>query len=456
MINAKHLYGIPGSLLLLGLLVLAIPGRMKAQVRGLVVEKYYRAGSDDLTDSTGGRFLEAGSVTYRVFVELELGSRITQVFGDTNHLLRFTSTRPFYNNNDRPSSEFGYEIKTSWFSDNPLLALDSWLTIGYAATNQKGILKPLDNDGDLVAGTNNNGGTSGIPGGILVNNDTTCGLPLTQADGLVPAQAPSGQWTDFGFKDAFGNDTTVFGPDSSGSEFACYGCVIQQNSGVNGPSPDSLRILIAQLTTAGEISFVLNLEVEQTDSAGNKVKVKYVADDRVLLAGEQVSSFLSYPPVCGCNDPDYLEYSGTYACLEPDSCRTLIVFGCMDTSACNYNPSANVNLSSLCCYPGLCNDRDISKVCPDLSNGRNPADALRVIPNPTSGIYRLQVFSDNEQAARLEILDSRGLVILNRNAFLERGNTVLPMDASSFSPGVYLIRVISGDQLSTTRLIKLD
>ena len=456
MVNMKHIYRFFGILLMSGCLILSTTGLMIAQVKGLVVEKYYVAGSADLTDSIGGRSLEAGSVTYRVFVELEPGSRITKVFGDTNHILRFTSTSPFYNNNDRPSSEFGYEIKTSWFSDNPLLALDSWLTIGYAAANQKGILKSLDTDGDLVAGSNNNGGTSGIAGGLLVNNDTTCGLPLTQADGLISAATASGQWNDFGFKDAFGNDTTVFGPDSTGNEFSCKGCVLQQNGGVNGPAEDSLRVLIAQLTTAGEISFAINLEVEQTESNGNKIKVKYVADDRVLLPGEQVSSFLSYPPVCGCNDPDYLEYSGAYACLEPDSCRTLIVFGCMDTAACNYNPDANVNLSSLCCYPGLCNDRDISKVCPDLGNGRNPADALKVIPNPVTDTYRLQVFSDREQAALLEIHDTRGKVIFTRDAFLEYGNTIIPMDGSSFSPGVYLIRLISGDQVSTTRMVKQD
>jgi len=36
--------------------------------------------------------------------------------------------------------------------------------------------------------------------------------------------------------------------------------------------------------------------------------------------------------------------------------------------ACNYDPNANFNIPELCCYPGLCGDRDIAVVCPQLSS----------------------------------------------------------------------------------------
>ncbi len=425
----------------------------QAQVKGLSVEKYYIADSNDLTDSTGGRSMESGAKTYRVFIELEPGSKVRQVYGDLNHQLRFSSTAVFYNNNDRPSSEFGYEIRSSWFSDNPLLALDSWLTIGWATNNQKGVLKALDNDGASIAGNNNNGGTAAIPGGLLNNTNPDMGLSLSQADGLVFSTTPMGQWTDIGFKDAFGNDTTVFGPDSIGSEFSCRTCILQQNQGVTGASVDSNKVLIAQLTTAGELSFEINLLIEQQDAFGNTILVKYVANDQVLMPDEQVSPFLTYPPACGCTDPDYVEYSGTYSCLDPDSCQTLIVFGCMDPAACNYDPEANVDLPSLCCYPGLCNDLDIALVCPELNNGRSAAGELKIYPNPSNGPVRLEVFSDEVQNAVLEVFNALGAVVNTRGIFLGEQITVADMDLSELSEGVYHLRISSEGFTSSARFI---
>lgn len=425
-----------------------------AQVKGLVVEKYYIADNNDLTDSIGGKSLQPGAITYRVFIELNTGSKLRQVYGDVNHRLWFNSTTEFYNNNDRPSSEFGYEIRSSWFSDNPLLALDSWITIGWATNNQKGVLKPFDNDGATIAGMNNNGGTAGIPAGLLVNSNPDMGLPLTQADGLLYSTDPIGQWTDIGFKDAFGNDTTVFGPDSVGSEFVCYSCILQQNLAVAGPASDSNRVLVAQLTTSGVLSFEINVLVEQQDAFGNNVLVKYVADDQLLMPDEQVSPFLSYPPVCGCTDPDYLEYSGSYSCLDTDSCMTRIVFGCMDTAACNYDPSANVNLQSLCCYPGLCNDLDISLVCPELNNQRISINDLKIYPNPSVALVNFEVFSKKAEYARIEIFNTLGELVYSDRVFLNENITKVEMDLWKLEEGIYNIRISTTEAVRSGHFIR--
>jgi hypothetical protein len=424
-----------------------------AQVRNVIVETYYVADNNDLTDTLNGRRLQVGSKTYRVYVEVEPGSKVKKIFGDSLHPLVFRSDSVFYNNTDRPNAEFGYELQLSWMEDAPLLALDSWISLGYAARNQKGVLKDKDSDGGQIAGTNNLGGTAGIAGGLLVNNDPAAGLPLTQADGYQAESVLPGSWIDVGFKDAFGNDTTVFGPDSSGNEFYCVGCALVQTAALKGASTDSNRVLVAQLTTAGGLSFELNIELEQVDQNGNPINISYVASDDSLRPGEVVSPYLTYPLQCGCNDPDYLEYSQIYTCLEEDSCKTLIVFGCMDSMACNYNPDANFSLPNLCCYPGKCNDLDISLVCPQLNEGRFGKSELIVYPNPGSGLITLEVYSNSEESASLDVMNLTGQKVYSKSVYLDSGITRSEHNLDFLPAGIYSVRFISESREKNTRLL---
>ena len=423
------------------------------QIKNVVLEKYYVAGNDDLTDNTGGRSLDTGSITWRVYVELEPGSRITRIYGDQYHPLVFTSTTNFYNNNDRPSANFGYKLKTSWFEDNPILALDSWITLGYATDTKKGILKTLDPDGDMIAGTNNLGGTAQIPGGLLAGTDPSIGVLLTTADGLTTAPLANG-FSALGFTDFSGNDTTIFGPDSIGAVFSCTGCALQQNSGVIGSVTDSNKVLVAQLTTSGEITFKLNLSVLEPDVNGGTVVVNYVASDDTLLTGEVVSPLLTYPQACGCNDPDYLEYSASYSCYIPDSCKTLIKFGCMDSMACNYDAEANFNIQSICCYPGYCNDLNISSVCPDLNNGRMGGLDFLMYPNPGDGQVTIELVSEFRGLARLELLNMLGQIVFTDEVMVGEDVTIAKRDLSWLSSGIYQVRLTDKNSSKIQRYIK--
>jgi len=426
-----------------------------AQITGVKVEKYYIADANDATDTTGGRSLDVGSITYRVYVELLPGSKLKKIYGDSYHPLIINSTANFYNNIDRPGSVFGYQVKSSWFSDNPTLALDSWLTLGLATSTQKGILKNLDNDGDAITGLNNNGGTALIASGLLLNNDTSAGTPLSIADGLVTNINSFGQWVDIGFKDFSGSDTTTFGASKISNEFSCTSCALQQNTSVAGPQLDSTRVLVAQLTTSGELTFRLNVTVEQMDSLGNIVLVNYVANNDTLLADEQVSPWLKFPPVCGCTDTRYLEYSAGNACTNNDSCKTLIVFGCTDTLACNYDPSANVNIHTLCCYPGLCSDRDLSLACPELASGRFAKSNVVVYPNPTADQLTVEVYSKTKENVSYSVHDPLGREVLRGVLSLDDLITKRTIDLSKISGGIYFFQLYSGDKIETIKILKL-
>lgn len=177
-----------------------------AQIDSLIVETYYVSDSYDSTDTMGNIALEPGTKTYRIYLDLAPGCRLKKLYGDTNHILKISSTGNFYNNLDREYDCFGYMMRQYEFDDNPTMALDSWLTLGLAAkasgTNParySGILKPGDTDGSFSEIILNSGGTAGIQDGLLRNTDPLSGIPLLNVDGYVPYTDTLGQWVDYGF-----------------------------------------------------------------------------------------------------------------------------------------------------------------------------------------------------------------------------------------------------------------
>ncbi len=423
---------------------------VSGQIKGVIVENYYVSDSLDATDTTGVAFLQPGSKTYRIYVELESGSRIRKIYGDSYHELKIASTADFYNNYDRPTAYFGYLINKSWFSDNPLLVLDSWITIGRCAKTSMGVQKNMDSDGSFIGGNNNNGGSAGIPGGILVNADSCIGLALTQADGFIPDTSVLSQWLDNGFKDLAGADTTIFGTINTGNCFTCNNCFLQQNSGVSG---DSNRVLVAQVTTKGELTFKLNLEVEETDGSSTTI-VKYVANGDTLLPGEKVSPVLTYPPLCGCKDARYLEYNDAYACENIDSCKTLIVYGCMDSLACNYDAGANFNIPALCCYPGLCNDRDLTIACPSLTQQRMQQLEFKLFPNPADDKLSLVIPLSEYRNLSFKIYNMVGQLLIDKDLQMQRGLISTEVSLEKLQSGLYVIQVQAGDLITVKKFFK--
>ena len=274
---------------------------------------------------------------------------------------------------------------------------------------------------------------------------------MTTADGLDTLVNVPTNWYDYGFTNvATGVDSTIFGSVKAGSQFISYNAYLQ-NSGVIGVIPDSNQILVAQLTTKGKISFELNIEI--IDSAGNTFK--YVADNNILLSGETYCPFLTYPPICGCMNPNYLEYKSSYICGDSSKCKNLFVLGCMDPQACNYDPKANYNLQNLCCYPGLCQDRDISLVCPDLSIKEQAIPIeFKLFPNPAKDFLEIQISSQANQKMQYSIYDSFGRVVLKSNIDNVLGNQVQQVDISNLANGLYLFRLTNEGKNATNLFIK--
>lgn len=439
------------GLLFLGLLLCC--SRLSAQVENVIVETYYISDANDATDTSGGNLADR-STTYRIYIDLIAGSKLKKIYGDANHALKIASTEIFFNNIDRGQS-FGKDFSKSNYGDNTV-ALDSWLTIGQAtktgAKTYFGVLKSMDDDGSFVGGTNNDGGSEEIPGGLLINNDPAAGIPLTTSDGMDTMSSPPDNWYNYGIIDSISFvDSTIFGSVKACTQFISNNAGLM-NSGVAGVNPDSNLVLVAQLTTRGELSFELNLEV--IDTSGQTVK--YVANDSVLVNGEVLCRNLKFPfaMVCGCPDPNYLEYVADRDCDAQDSCRTLIVFGCMDTMACNYNPDANFHIQSLCCYPGYCQDRDISVICPSLNYEKRGTLNFNLAPDPVHDVLTFQAPASIESESICTIYNCLGEMVFQKNIAMSSVPVNVDFDIASIRAGTYVFMLQRGASAERAMFIK--
>jgi len=433
------------TLLLAVLLIPVAPVLAQCGIDAVLVETYYVSDANDATDVTGGG-LGSGSTTYRVYVDLCDGCSLRAIYGDANHALRITSTAPFFNHADR-GRPFGHVVNNGAL-DEGTTALDSWLALGGASNQRFGILKADDPDGSIVGGVNNDGGSEAVAGGLLVNADVAAGGPLTEKDGLISVSGATILPPNFNVVGI--HPEIIFDDATVGNEFLTndtrVGC---STPGVQGPTAEN-RVLLAQLTTTGELSFELNLEVQCPDGS----VTRYVANDSVLLAGETAFGQLNFPPECGCTDPNFLEYDPNAGC-DDGSCATTIIFGCLDTLACNYDPSANFNVVQLCCYgPANCNGLDVNIVCPDVSTLEiEMLSALRVFPNPVQERLHLQLGTAPGTMVDYELLDATGRSI--RSGLLDLdGSGSGEIVVHALPPGTYLLMVRTAAGRTWTRVVK--
>lgn len=426
---------------------------LKAQLEKVSVEKYYITDANDATDISGGAILP-GTTTYRIYIDLLPNTRLKSVYGSTGHPVVFESTAPFYNH-ATDGQTYAKEFLKNRYSEG-LVALDTWMTLGQTTKTQAGktyfgIPKVSDTDGSFIGGTNNDGGSAAIATGLLINSDVQLGIPLTTADGMdTMANVPS-NWLTIGLVDiATGEDNTIFGSLQSGTSFNSEEFLLQ-NIGVMGVDPTSNEVLIAQLTTSGELSFELNIEVEVLINGIPNI-IKYVAKDTLLGPNEVFSPFLRYPFQCGCTDPNYLEYSPTYACDLDGACITPVVMGCLDTNACNYDPSVNINVPGLCCYPGACGGRDIAVVCPELWQSNFE---IKMVPNPTDGETQLVANGNFEgQQISWKLYNAFGIVLATYTGMASENNLKINMGLAEQEAGVYFLDFKVGALTKSEILIK--
>jgi hypothetical protein len=123
----------------------------------------------------------------------------------------------------------------------------------------------------------------------------------------------------------------------------------------------------------------------------------------------------------------------------------------MDPSACNYNSDANYNVQSMCCYPGFCNDRDISLACP--SDGE-PVLHLDIFPNPAISRITIQTSAVRDEESKYVVYNYYGNIVLEKQLGIVNGKISDNVDLSGFTSGLYLVRLFAGNATDSRMFIK--
>ena len=221
----------------------------KAQngLENVVVETYYISNANDASADLDGGVLPVGSVTYRIYADLLQGYKFQAAYGVPGHDLKIATTTLFWNNEDRGSTSPTFS-KTNAVRNTVML--DSWLSVGAACNGNFGIMKSMDD------GLNN--AVNNYSPQVLQNNDPAMGIPLTVQDGFF-AGLPEAV-TAVGIS----NEITVFdnlNDGTNGPLFMTNNGSWASLNGSTGPNPIDNKVLIAQITTNGTLSFELNIPV---------------------------------------------------------------------------------------------------------------------------------------------------------------------------------------------------
>ncbi|MEO8759405.1 MAG: hypothetical protein ABI448_00840 [Bacteroidia bacterium] len=209
-------------------------------LEGIIIEKYYESTKEDSKDTIGG-ILPEGSITYRIYVEMKPGYHLQAIYGVPGHEFYFKTTTTFFNAKD--GGESADKIIDKNINNNKV-ALDSWVTIGMATKTRYGVLKAEDKDGSIITRKT-----------------------LDKTDGLMPVANASKLLY-------FGLDLSFFNDINNASYYHSDNGSIATVGGGKGVTAAN-KVLIAQLTTNGKLSFQLNVQIGTPSGA----VMQFVAKD---------------------------------------------------------------------------------------------------------------------------------------------------------------------------------
>lgn len=442
-----------------------------AGLERVIVERYYEADANDAGDVDGGTGLTGGAKTYRVYVDMLDGYKLLTVAGYVDHELNFNTTTTFFNNEDRGDS--WARAINDLFLDQNTVAIDSWLAMGAASDAHWGVLKAEDPDGSIVGGVNNDGGSNGVPGGLLINNAATAGIPLTGSDGLFLDVAAPPQTVDLGVAPTIFNE-----PNASSYVTDNWGWGVL--GGIRSPLPGN-KILIGQFTTDGVFSYCLNIWVQipvelrcpsllchenleyyatllESDTAS--IPGSVIGDNRFTIPSLCFSSDVgeidclgntggSVLPGTACDDdnPDTTNdnYTGGCICAGND-CEDVQGGDALPGSPCDDgNPETVGDVwASSCTCSGVTGINDLAGL----------ASMITVSPNPTNDLLWIGISDLTGQVVTVDLRDASGRKVQHLQLGMLSGNWKGNLDMSAVEAGIYFLEFRVDGQSRTERIVK--
>lgn len=241
-------------------------------VDGIEVEKYYISTAADTAGADSLGYLPVGSVTYRIYADLYEEHRFQALYGVPEHALKIQTTTRFYNS-ARGDGKMANDVNPLSFKSNPLLMLDSWISVGAASLDYMALPKIQDKDTVPSLALNS--------AGFLQNKEGLMGISLAERDGMTNLRL---QPTPSVFKLENELDKEFLYSKRSEADglietldgaWACFG-------GSVGLHPQN-KVLIAQLTTDGVLSFELNMQIAVPDGSSRKFVARNPAADEFIV-----------------------------------------------------------------------------------------------------------------------------------------------------------------------------
>jgi hypothetical protein len=230
-------------------------------LEGIILEKFYISTKEDNSKPELSGHLAPGSITYRIYVDLKPGYTFQAAYGTPNHELYIMSTNLFYNHVEY-GAEYPNRIPLRTYSRNTS-RLDSWLSVGGAGENQIGVMKSEDDTLNVFK-------TSGA---YLKNHSKKMGVSLEVVDGMK-------EQYNLTFPTFYQMDSTIKGLGAitnTNTIRTNNGAWASMGKGSQGADSLSNKVLIAQLTTDGKLSYQLNLLIGTPDGKSEK----YVAHNPI-------------------------------------------------------------------------------------------------------------------------------------------------------------------------------
>ncbi|MCF8381707.1 MAG: T9SS type A sorting domain-containing protein [Bacteroidales bacterium] len=312
-------------------LLFAIIAGYSQGLENLIVEKYYTASAADA--ALEGGVLTNGAVTYRIFIDMAPGYKLTAVFGIVPNPLYIETTTGFYNNDDRGDA-IANSIGDSRVADNTV-SLDSWISLGATSAGRIGVLKTEDSDGSILGHLTNTGvGTTNLVAADGLTAATPAGVSTIPALTATTVNA------------FFGNGSGLTGPRFEINDGSWYTFGGTYGDAVNN------RVLVAQITTDGDLTFDLNVQLldaggvaENYVAQPNADPVLYVQSDLLHFSTINLAPSVSLDPLAVSAFFEGETVNATAQASDPDGSVAQVEFF-IDAVSAGIDASAPYELSA--------------------------------------------------------------------------------------------------------------
>jgi hypothetical protein len=88
-----------------------------------------------------------------------------------------------------------------------------------------------------------------------------------------------------------------------------------------------------------------------------------------------------------------------------------------------------------------------------FSSTASSLEAVRIVPNPSDGNFKLQFNASGESSKKIVMLNALGQVVITKDYTTAKGMNTVELDASTLPKGVYIIKIYQGDEYQIVRVL---